>query len=1735
MSKAISIDYNPFDEFQEIEKLCFTNEPQKEIWLSCMIGGDDANRAYNESISLKLKGVLDIPAFSKAIDQLVQRHEALRATVSPDGETLIIYKNFPCALFFEDLSSAEEEEAFKQIQDFIRREITEVFDLKEGPLFKAYLHRISQQEYYFTIINHHIIGDGWSSGIILEDLSKLYNAFSKGETLSLPPAAQISDYVDAQENFKLTDSYKKTIKFWSDLYKEDIPTLDLPTDHPRPSPRSYKGSRSDYYLASEKLEAIKTLGAKNGSSLVTTLLAAFEVLLYKLTHQKNLVIGLPASGQAATGLDDAVGHCVNLLPLKTTLDPRQTFKSYLAKRRKEVLDAYDHQRITFGELLQKIYLERNASRVALVPVMFNMDMGMDSAVGFDGLQHELISNPRAFENFEIYLNVTGGKKGMGLEWSYNSDLFDATTIEKINEYYTALLEQVVADSDLTIGALTKENIPDTQFLKGDELIISDETTINTLFEKAVAQYSSNIAVSFENTSLTYTQLNDKVEQLASYFIEEGIRKGDVVAVLLDRSLELIISLLAILKAGAAYLPLDPDYPKERIAFMLKDAHAKLLLSSRKYQPDEDAAISSVYIEDIEAHLENLSPFPAYPETEKEDLAYLLYTSGSTGLPKGVMISHGNLANFLLSMQIAPGIKETDRLLAVTSISFDIAGLELYLPLIAGAEVVLAGRDATRDGRMLLDLIIQKKISIMQATPSTWQMLLYAGWVSSYPFKLLCGGEALPLELSKKLIPLCKELWNMYGPTETTIWSAVKKINLNDKHITIGKPIHNTQLYVMDENGKPINTYETGEIYIGGEGVAKGYYQRDALTAEKFVWNEYANAVLYRTGDLGKITDAAEMECLGRIDHQIKLRGYRIEPGEIENKTLSLEGINECVVLASEDAQYNKRLIAYITTDENHELGKQTWKDRWDALYDIGAKDIRLNGDSNMDTALLKHLRYNDEVALQGEEWLDYSLERIKEIGAKKIYEIGSGAGQLLFELAPATDFYAATDYVATAIDSIHQRLAQQKNNWEHVIAKVAAADDFSLVKNASIDLVLINSVVQYFPDGDYLLKVLKKATAAISHEGCVFIGDVKGKSTLEMYHAMDYLSRASDLTTVKSFKEVVANRVHIEEELVIDPGFFYLLPTIIPRITGVDIQLKKGRSVNETTKYHYDVWLYVDKQNEKDFSKQELYWEDLGSVAQLESALTAANSEMVIVRQIPNARTTKDYKLQQLLKGAFANHVIVGIKDEVSNTSSGIYPRVFWLLADKTNYNAHIRWTTDGTDGLFDVIFIKHGKKFILPDYPQNIKGSSLKDFVRIPKNNEVHISDETKKKWKEQLQTVLPAYMLPDDFIALKKFPQTPNGKIDRKALPKPLFAGNANRETTRSLTHNEQLIADIWTETLGLENLKPTDDFFQLGGHSLLAVKVMVALETKTQKKLTIATIFEHSTIEKLAELLTIDDNADNTVKGCEAVVALQPKGTKTPLFFVHGADLNVILFKTISEYMDADQPVYGIQALGISGETTIPDTLEDISKRYIEDMLKVQPTGAYAIAGYSMGGFIAFEIAHQLKMMGKQIKFLGIIDTFAGNDFEGAAVTQKLKKIKHEANKLAFLTRSMFANPKESLQYQIGVARHKFKTLFYTDGDIPKEKFTQYEIDIYKKYSDALENYRLSKIDSGLTLFAVQKRLYYVKDINTLGWDRFVSEGVTTYPVAGDHISVLYPPYNKDLAAAIQKALNNLPDTQ
>ena len=902
-----------FDPFAgpELDCVIYTTKAQSEIWTACYFGGKDATRAYNESISIDFTGSLDLNSMEQAIQKLLERHESLRATFSTDGIYMSIFKELTLEITKVDVSNLDDIHKKDTIDQYIKEDINFFFNLVQGPLIKVGLLKISDKKHKLVITVHHIICDGWSIGIMLQDLGAIYSAFVSHELPDLPKSLRFSDYANEEQLFSKSDENKKSDKFWYTMYESSIPVVNVPTDYPRPLIRTYKSQRLDFSLDANLLSKLKRTGLSSGASLVTTLLVSFEVFIYQLTRQADIAIGLPSAGQATTGMNHLVGHCVNLLPLRSKPNPKLSFINYLKQRKSDLLDAYDHPRLSFGSLLQKLNVARDPSRIPLIPIGINIDMGLADGVNFKNLDFKLTINPKAFEIFEIFLNVSGTDKDLVFEWAFNSALFKPESINEMMFTFEKILQKIVEDPSKTLEQITFRNFATDYVTINATEKDYPKSTLHELFAKQVKLFPNSIAVEFNDQKITYGALAKDVNQMANYLCSQGLTSGQIVAVSLERSPELITIIFAILQCGASYVPIDTSYPDNRINLMIEDSNAAFFVGL-EYKKNFPSSVISLIVADIIIAMASFPVEPISLNVTKESIAYTIYTSGSTGKPKGVQVAHYNVINLIYSMAEAPGITNKDKVFALTTISFDPMVIEVYLPLLFGACIVIVDDSTRSNGQLLLKKAIKDKITFMLGTPSLWQMLIDSDWKTPLNIKAITGGEPLTRPLAQKLLALCSELWNQYGPTETTVCSLLTKISINDTVISIGKPIANTKIYLLDENRNLVNRGEIGEIAIAGDGVSLGYLKRFALTNEHFVNDVLegtSDSKMYLTGDLGKILPDGNIQSLGRIDQQVKVRGYRIELGEIEHSIMSIEGIKSAIVVAKGDV-----LVAFIVLD-----------------------------------------------------------------------------------------------------------------------------------------------------------------------------------------------------------------------------------------------------------------------------------------------------------------------------------------------------------------------------------------------------------------------------------------------------------------------------------------------------------------------------------------------------------------------------------------------------------------------------------------------------------------------------------------------------------------------------------------------------------------------------------------------------------------------------------------------------
>lgn len=903
---------------------------QQRMWLHGVLEPDTV--LYNLPAAWRLHGPLDHAAFSRAFAAVFARHEILRVAIRADGDepSQTFVPGGEIALPCEDLTSlpaAEREQALhRRLGEFRDKRI----DLESGVPYHAGLIRIAPEEHVFFLIPHHVVWDGWSFDIFLHELDQLYTSATEGGHCELPPLpVQYADYAVWHRNWLHSGALQQQLAYWSDALSGELAPLELTTDYPRPRRFTHLGDWEEFSLSAETVERITRLAAAHRGTSFMVLLAAWVAFLHRLSGQRDIVVGAPIQARQAPEVMGLIGCFVNTLCLRQRIDPGASFADLVDLARDTSLDAYEHQDAPIDMLMERLVAHRDPSRTPLFQTMFSHQQVSRRPQRIGRLSMSQVHVNPAATPTDLMLAVMEGSSGARAVIHYSTDLFSAATIKRMRERFEHFLAAALADPSASIHALPVATPGERQTLLEDWNATTREVataaTASELLSPPAWRTSHAPALSFGDDTIDYAELDARVNRLAHCLRARNIGRGALVGLCVERSPRMVVAQLAILRAGAAYVPLDPAYPGERLAYMADDARLSLLITESELADtlswprdksiwlDEDASA-------IVSQPDSALPADAARDARPEDPAYVIYTSGSTGKPKGVSVPHRAMVNFLGSMAAEPGLGDRDRLLAVTTLSFDIAVLELLLPLSVGAEVVLASREQAMDGAALRELLDSGRITIMQATPASWRLLIEAGWQGSRGFRALVGGEALPPDLAAQLLGRCDELWNMYGPTETTVWSTCCRVQDPETGISIGRPIANTRVHVLDEHRQLCPVGVPGEIHIGGAGVALGYLHRPELTAERFVPDPFASdegARLYRTGDRGRWRADGMLEHLGRLDFQIKLRGYRIEPGEIEARLAEHPGVARAVVVVREDRPGDLRLVAYLVPESGH--------------------------------------------------------------------------------------------------------------------------------------------------------------------------------------------------------------------------------------------------------------------------------------------------------------------------------------------------------------------------------------------------------------------------------------------------------------------------------------------------------------------------------------------------------------------------------------------------------------------------------------------------------------------------------------------------------------------------------------------------------------------------------------------------------------------------------------------------
>lgn len=1300
---------------------------QRRFWVLDQL--DPHNPALNVAVRWKLDGVVVHQHLETAFQLIVARHQVLRTWFTPvEGEPVqVVEPGIGFRIPLVDLTDLSEAGMQEESERIARLEARAPFDLASAPLIRVTHLRLRENISMLLITAHHIICDGWSIGVLAREMGSICKCLQRGEVPQLPPLrityTAYSSRVRAEpQDFDL----KAEAEYWASRLR-GVKQFEIHADRPRPPVQTANGDILSILLDRPLTDALAQLSRRQGCTLFMTSFAAFLTLLFRYTGETDIAVGTQFAGRDKVELENAVGLFINTLLLRCDLSGAPSFVELLERVSERVVEAYEYQHLPLEQLIELLKPKRDPSRNALFSVNFIFQRSFIRNEAYGAFR--LIDMPScpAGAMYDVNVFMVERPEGWRAACEYNTDLFEAGTIERLLGHFHTLLQAIVADPGRSIAALPLLNEAErTRLVEGcnrTNVSYPKDLTVPALFQSQAARTPDAVALVCSGKAITYQELDLASNRLAGHLLRCNIAPGSRVGIYLDRSPDLLITLLAILKAGSAYIPLDPGYPAQRIAHVLESAQPAAVVTRstlRRSLPDSPAALVM-----LDTDAPAIAACPADPPAAAPtpaDLAYVIYTSGSTGKPKGVQIRHRSLVNLLWAMRQRPGLAPGDTLLAVTTISFDIAALELFLPLIIGARLVLAREDEVVDGRALRRLIDGHGVSVLQCTPATWQLLLESGWMPGTSLKMLCGGEALPRKLAETLLRGGGELWNMYGPTETTIWSSVLQVQPGEGPVPLGPPIANTQFYVLDEQRELLPAGVPGELYIGGDGVAPGYHELPGITAERFVPDKFSGVDgdrMYRTGDIVRLRPDGCFDYLGRSDQQIKLRGFRIELGEIE-------------------------------------------------------------------TVLERNLNVAEAAATVG-----------------------------------------------------------------------------------------------------------------------------------------------------------------------VDPG---------------------GEPA---------IWAYV----------------------------------------VPK-----------------------GMTPELSLDLLGVL---------------------------------------------------------------------------RSDLRNALPAYMHPSSIVALQALPRTPNGKIDRKALPKPDQAAAKDKAIAAPLNEVEARLAAIWGSILGLDNVDRDADFVDLGGHSLLAARLLARIEAEFGQSLSLGALFRAPTVAEQAKLLKRSELREYDFR---QIIRLQPNGSKSPMIAINNTG---VYYYNLSRYLGPDQPLTALQLFDPTLQRRpLPSSFEGVAAEYVRLIREFQPQGPYKLMGWCLGGALAFEVARQLTAQKQEVSMLVLFDTWA------PGYRKRLSALRAALADYSYRWQLILADWSRVASRHGGIREFlAHRTLFrkvrgwlgldeqpaaaQDKPDAGKRSDESYDQWLLGYLEDAVKHYEPRRFSGKITLICSSREPRGLFLDRQMGWGAFCSDGVEVCIVEGDHFTMFQHP--------------------
>lgn len=1469
---------------------------------------------YIEQLTWTLHGELNIAALTQAWQQIMDRHQCLRTMFVWEGvpEPLqVVGERVKLPLEQQDWRGLSLEEQRERLEKFLEADRARGFDLARAPLMRLALIRWADDAYHLVWSHHHLLLDGWSASMLFAEVSALYQAFSAGKELQLKRPRPYSDYISWMKQQDLQSAEA----FWRETLKGiTAPTpLGVDLNAVATSNGNQNFHKREAYLSEAATSALTALARRHQLTLNTIVQGAWTVLLSRYSGEEDVVYGMVVSGRPAEleGVESMVGLFINTIPVRVHVPLETPPLPWLREIQEKQAEARQYEYSPLVQVQGWSEVPRDLPLFESVFVFENFPLNLTAGdQSRDGLESSVeIRGVSMVERANYPLTVVAAPmEKLTLVAFYDERRFSVETIDRLLGHWRTLLEAMASDSLPRIADLPLV----TEEERHQLLVQYNDTTeypshlLHRLFETQAEENGQAAAVSFNGETWSYAKLNERSNQIAHGLQELGIEPRQPVAIMLESGPVQIAALMGILKTGCPFVCLDVRYPTVRLEQILEDIKPSCLISDaaavqvhaqllQRFQEEDGLRVVEINpggkTAGVLQTIEGSRWFETQPKTNPfsdiapSDLAYVAFTSGSTGRPKGVMQSHRSFCQFLEWQSAYFDMTAPKAIAQWASITYDASYCEIFGALCFGAQLCMTGPEIRFDPAALVKWVREERISLLQVTPSFCRQLLqaldakYEKAFNPWPDleRMLLAGEVLTIDLVQKWwqrFSGSNQLCNLYGPTESVLatFYAVPEEGLTHRTIPIGRPIPGRQILILDTAQKLCPVGVKGEIYIRSQYLTEGYWGRPEETRKAFLQNplhdDYPDPV-YRTGDVGRWLPDGNLEFFGRRDRQVKVRGMRVELGDIESTLRRHEAVVDCAVDTYEFAEGDQRLVAYVALNPESERETKVAEPEakltpsesqyiahcqtvYDEIYSLDQSFSTHDSGINLRawTSSYTNESLPEEDILES---VNDTVQRILSLKPSRVLEIGCGTGLLLFRVAPHCTHYCGTDISFTAVRYLHQQLALRQPELTGVEIKQAMAHEIESFAQDPFDVVLMNLVTQHFPSVDYLIRVLESMSKVVAPGGFIFVGGIRNLRLLEVFHSSVQLEQSPGSLSRERLQERVRERLSADKDLVIDPEFFVAVQERLPNIGKVEVRPKGGRHRNEITRFQYDVIMHAKPAG----AAVDIPWmdweQDEMNLDEVRRILTDTHPEVLGIRRVPNGRLLTEVKAQQLIAGDSLNTA-----DEIKEAArkvdvAGVEPDDLWAISNELPYICEVSWARIDASGSFDVVFTS--RETVGMQVPKTFgtetKSKPWSEYTNDPL--QARFSYQMTPTLRSYLSSQLPEHMVPSTFMFVERLPRTRTGKLDRRALPKPTGQRpETGSEFRAPRTELESLIAKAWQEILGVDKVGIDDHFFSLGGHSLLAMQVINRLRELCSVNLPLRRFFEAPTVAGLAEKL-------------------------------------------------------------------------------------------------------------------------------------------------------------------------------------------------------------------------------------------------------------------------------------------